>query len=71
MISKDEYRNYFLKWKRYVRYAPIMEDLGLQKANFSQFLSGSNINAMSVEKLEQIKMYMEALFVGKMSEDAK
>ena len=62
MMQKEEYRQYFLKWKRYVRYAPIVEEVGLQKSNFSQFLSGSNLNAISAEKLEIIKQRMEHVF---------
>ena len=62
MTEKNEYREYFLQWKKYVRYAPILDELGLPRANFSQFLSGSNMNAISVEKLEMVKAKMEEIF---------
>lgn len=62
MLEKEEYRLFFNKWKRYVRYAPILDDLGIPKPNFSQFLSGSNSNALSLEKLEQIRQRMNDVF---------
>ena len=58
MNTKEEYRAYFLKWKKYIRYAPILDALGIQRTNFSQFLSGSYLNSLSTEKLEKIKQYM-------------
>ena len=58
-MTKQEYREYFLKWKNYIRYTAILKDCGIHHSNFSQFLSGSNENALSVEKLEKIKCRME------------
>ncbi|MBR3358586.1 MAG: hypothetical protein IKG46_12285 [Solobacterium sp.] len=63
MNTKDEYRSYFLKWKKYVRYAPILDELDIQRTNFSQFLRGSNVNALSVQKLEMVKNRMKELFI--------
>ena len=69
MISKERYRYYFLKWKKYVRYAPILDEIGIPRSNFSQFLSGTNNNAISVEKLQSVKNRMEELFEGIEKED--
>lgn len=62
MYTKEWYRTYFQKWKKYVRYAPVLEDAGVPRANFSQFLNGSNTNALSVEKLEMIRKRMTEVF---------
>lgn len=62
MMNKEEYRLYFEKWRKYIRFAPILSETGIPKANFSQFLSGSNTNALSAEKLEMIKSKMEEIF---------
>ena len=62
VMDKEEYRKFFLQWKQYVKYAPILEEANIQQANFSQFLSGSNVNALSVEKLETVRKRMIATF---------
>ena len=70
MTTKEEYRTYFLKWKKYIRYAPILDDLGIPKANFSQFVSGSNNNALSPQKLELIKDEIKRVF-GEINQEDK
>jgi len=47
-----------MKFKKYIRYAPIIEEAGMQRTNFSQFLGGDD-RALSVEKLEIIRQKLQ------------
>ena len=62
MMTKDEYRDYFLRWKKYVRYAPILDELNIPRSNFSQFINQTNQNALSLQKLEAIRSFMAEKF---------
>lgn len=70
MMSKDDYRVYFLYWKKYVRFAPILDELEIPRSNFSQFLRGSNSYALSPEKLEMIRNRMGQIFTDIQEEPA-
>lgn len=53
--EKSDLKEYFIKCKPYIRFLPILKKLNIQQSNFSQFISGSNNNAISTEKLGKIK----------------
>ena len=70
MISeKDKYRGYFIKMKKYVKYAPILEEINVPSSNFSQFLTQSNNYALSLKKLQMIKQRMDEIFSTEIEED--
>ena len=53
--EKQELKEFFIKCKPYIRFLPILKELNIQQSNFSQFISGSNNNAISVDKLTEIR----------------
>ena len=70
MISeKEKYRDYFLKMKKYVKYAPILEEVNVPATNFSQFLTKSNSYALSIKKLKLIKDRIDEIFSEGIEED--
>ncbi len=66
--TKDDYRQFFIRFKRYVRYAPIITEVGMQRTNFSQFIHGDN-KALSIEKLEVIRLKMQEVLKDIYSEE--
>lgn len=55
MLSKDEYRDLFLRSMPYVKYSNICKECGVNFNGFSAYMRGKNEYAISAEKLELLR----------------
>ena len=55
-MSKEQYRKYFIKCKKYLKFTSILNNVGVSDANFSHFLNNAD-SIISLGKLHLI--YME------------
>lgn len=66
-MSKEQYREYFKKLQKYIKFTPIMEKLGIPRTNFSTFMNG-NDSVLSIERLEVIKKAVKTIMISNITE---
>lgn len=69
-MTKQQYREYFKKLQKYIKFTPIMEQLDIPRTLFSSFVNG-NDKAMSEQRLLVIKKELEYLIKNNMMDKEK
>lgn len=64
-MTKQQYREYFKKLQKYIKFTPIMEKLDIPRTLFSSFMNGED-KTMSTERLAIIKNEVETLMKNNM-----
>ena len=67
-MNKQQYRDYFRKLQKYIKFTPIMERLDIPRTLFSSFMNGED-KTMSIERLSIIKNEVDKLMENKMDEN--
>lgn len=62
-MNKQDYREKFKSWQKIIKFAPILESVGIPKTNFSQFMNGKD-NSLSIEKLTSISSAVKNALEG-------
>lgn len=52
-MTKEQYRKYFIKCKKYLKFSNILKKVGVSDANFSHFLNNAD-SIISISKLNSI-----------------
>lgn len=69
-MTKQQYRDYFKRLQKYIKFTPLMEQLEIPRTLFSSFINGDD-KAMSIERLNYIKQQLDILIENKMLDCSK